>query len=1005
MGGRTKSEAWRTPIPGLRLASEIRCPNAPISRMAWSSGGAALAVCHPQQGAFSVIDVGTLEQRTFPLFPPRHVSITELSLEEISPYEIAWAHSQASVAVAGMDGAWLVNLTSGEKRNIFGADTPDMTRRGYPGLRFRGDDDRPIATFGSSLFGDNAVIDLGSERKSCLTDDGAGNVHLATYAGIHILKGNLARGLPMPWFNRSLETCIALAASARRNVVAFGERSTIHIVDMGEKRVVAELEAHAGTVESLSFSGDGRLLISRGLDKRYVIWSCDTWRKLGAIEYVPNPRWICGMAFHPKEGILATLHDGDTTIRLWDVDSEVAFAASVRSRQARYANAKVVLVGNTGVGKSGLGLVLSGKKFMATSSTHGRRVWSMEALRLHKGTASEIVRETLLWDLAGQPGYRLIHQLHLHEVAVALVLFDSRSEVDPFSGVAYWARALDEATRGFPLVKFLVAARSDRGTPPVSAPRINGVLKQFGFQDYVETSAKEGRGIRELRKKVMTAIRWDLLPFVATDRLIRRVKTFLLRHKRKGQVLDTAAALRDQFNKQYKQTVDEPTFHVSLGRLESTGLIRRLSFGDHVLLQPELLDDYCGWMAIAARSEPDGLGYVSEQRALAGNFVMDSDRFLPDRPEEKTLLLATVEELVHRNIAFREQGRGGPVIVFPSELNADLPAFPGGYSFAVAFTFAGPISAIYATLAVRLIHSESFEKRALYKNASLFHGPKKQMCGFSIEFPDRENDSLGRLLVFFAAGVETTLKLIFLRFVEVQLHKLAFADSVRRERIYHCAKCNYTVPADAVALRIRQKETTIICPGCGKHYPIDDLREGSASTDREVQRIEATAANEQERQARLTVLPEREKTNQYHVFLCHNSKDKDEIRRVAAKLRDEGVLAWFDEQSMLAGDRYPRTLENAIDRAPVIAVFLGPHDLGPWQDIEYQAALQRSLDSRESYVRLIPVLLPGAKEREMPVFLRAVHRIDLRDKGADNRSEMRNLVDAIFDQSELSIPF
>jgi hypothetical protein len=87
-----------------------------------------------------------------------------------------------------------------------------------------------------------------------------------------------------------------------------------------------------------------------------------------------------------------------------------------------------------------------------------------------------------LWDLAGQPAYRLIHQLHLGEVAVALVLFDSRSETDPFAGVSYWARALDEATRGFPLVKFLVASRVDRGGPSVSRNRIDAVVKHYGLR-------------------------------------------------------------------------------------------------------------------------------------------------------------------------------------------------------------------------------------------------------------------------------------------------------------------------------------------------------------------------------------------------------------------------------------------------------------------------------------------------------------------------------------------
>ena len=45
-------------------------------------------------------------------------------------------------------------------------------------------------------------------------------------------------------------------------------------------------------------------------------------------------------------------------------------------------------------------------------------------------------------NLPAQPGYRVIHQLHLNEVAEALVVFDARSEIDPLAGVRHWARAL-----------------------------------------------------------------------------------------------------------------------------------------------------------------------------------------------------------------------------------------------------------------------------------------------------------------------------------------------------------------------------------------------------------------------------------------------------------------------------------------------------------------------------------------------------------------------------------
>ena len=95
-----------------------------------------------------------------------------------------------------------------------------------------------------------------------------------------------------------------------------------------------------------------------------------------------------------------------------------------------------------------------------------------------------------------------------------------------------------------------------------------------------------------------------------------------------------------------------------------------------------------------------------------------------------------------------------------------------------------------------------------------------------------------------------------------------------------------------------------------------------------------------------------------------------------------------------------RWCEKAIDTARVVAVFIGPNGMGRWQDMEYQAALQRSVEQRDAkgspVVRLIPVLLPGLEqEPELPLFLRGMNHIDLRDGGADNREGLRRLVDAI----------
>ena len=45
-------------------------------------------------------------------------------------------------------------------------------------------------------------------------------------------------------------------------------------------------------------------------------------------------------------------------------------------------------------------------------------------------------------------------------------------------------------------------------------------------------------------------------------------------------------------------------FETCIGRVESRGLIRRLSFGNFVLLQPELLDAYASAFVNAVKEEP-----------------------------------------------------------------------------------------------------------------------------------------------------------------------------------------------------------------------------------------------------------------------------------------------------------------------------------------------------------------------------------------------------------------
>ena len=114
--------------------------------------------------------------------------------------------------------------------------------------------------------------------------------------------------------------------------------------------------------------------------------------------------------------------------------------------QVQYTNAKVLLVGDTGVGKSGLAERLVHKQFVPTKSSHARKTHVLESKVVMEPGGVSLNQETVLWDLAGQPAYRLVHQLSMEDAALACVLFDCRNETNPFEGAAYWSQVLDQAS-------------------------------------------------------------------------------------------------------------------------------------------------------------------------------------------------------------------------------------------------------------------------------------------------------------------------------------------------------------------------------------------------------------------------------------------------------------------------------------------------------------------------------------------------------------------------------
>ncbi|HTD82928.1 MAG TPA: adenylate/guanylate cyclase domain-containing protein [Gemmatimonadaceae bacterium] len=607
--------------------------------------------------------------------------------------------------------------------------------------------------------------------------------------------------------------------------------NAIDVRDPMTGELVCALEGHTDVVDALAFSPDGAFLASRSLDSTIRVWNCETW-ETSAILDAPIAADVSqhSLAFHPTLPLLASVvsrgaNPSARAIRLWQFDADVLLGQ--RSDTAiHYVNAKVVLVGDTGVGKSGLSLVLNGQPFEATDSTPGRHVWTFDSEETSIGPNRRQTRETLLWDLAGQPGYRIIHQLHLNEVAVALVVFDARSETDPLSGVRHWERALRLAhtrggSRSVPMKKFLVSARTDRGAVSVSKARIKAFCVEFGFDGYFETSAKEGWQIDDLRTAVKSAIPWPYLPVVSSERLFAEIKAFLLRIKESGRLLAAVSQLHDEFG---RDNATRAEFETCIGRLENRDLIRRLSFGGYVLLQPELLDAYASAIVNHAKNEPDGFGSISEDDALGGRFFVPNEQKIADRGQEQLLLHATVEELVKHDLALRENADNGRYLVFPSQFNRDYSAAPEPEGTAVVISFDGPVQSIYSTLAVRLSHSGLFatDRTKMWRNAAVFSATAGGGCGIFVrEFADEGH---GQVLLFFDSEASEQTRFHFEDYVHSHLRRRAIDGSIDLTRYFICVECASPVPERYVKILREKGKREFECP-CGSKVAIVEPEE------------------------------------------------------------------------------------------------------------------------------------------------------------------------------------
>ncbi|MGH3706552.1 MAG: TIR domain-containing protein [Pseudonocardiaceae bacterium] len=775
---------------------------------------------------------------------------------------------------------------------------------------------------------------------------------------------------------------------------------TVRLWDVATGNTISVLEGHTNGVLALSFTHDGRVLGSNSSDGTVRLWETESGRCLAVL---PTPLawlfWVPSLVFHPHLPILATVAlaaesvtENDRVVQLWELDVD-RLLTHPATPSVSYSTAKIVLVGESGVGKTGLGWRLAHGKFVEHVSTHGQQFWLLDQLCVTG--ADGIERDAILWDLAGQPDYRLTHALYLDDVDLALVLFDPTHGDDPLRGVEYWLRQIG---RDRPII--LVSARGDRGSPRLTTEEIKAFCAERGIVGYVATSALRGDGLPELVELMRGAIRWDERPTTVTTQTFKRIKHSVLTLKEAHRATLSLAELRtclEQENPATEFTDDE--LLTAVRHLSNHGYVTqlRLSCGEpRILLAPVLLNNLAASMVLEARCNPKGLGSLEERQILTGGYHFPELVHLSTE-ERAALLDSAVAMFLTHSVCFRENDplTARSYLVFPELINLKKPVVADEQSIneGPMYTVSGAVENVYASLVVLLGYTSTFTRTNQWRDHARYVVGDGLMCGLRKE-AEREGEL--DFVLYFGATVGTPIRTLFQSLFETFLARREL--TVRRYAEAWCAK-GHQLNRTVVRERLAKGANYAFCPECGQQValppadtPIELTRAQAADRDTQCRVVSHRSRFEQVL-FRLKNYVTQEGIPATDCFISYAWGD-DRCERwveheLAADLTKAGITVVLDRwENARIGASVSRFVERIASVRKVIVVgtplYRVKYDNGELAGAFVVAAegdliARRMLGSEADKESVMPVLLDGTSRSSFPPLLQGRVYADFRE--------------------------